>query len=197
MYNHLQGKLIEKSPTHIVIECGGVGYFVPVSLHTYSKLSDQENCKILVHLAVKEDSLMLFGFAEENERKLFRLLISVSGIGENTARMMLSSLTPQEIQQAIVTGNANLLQSIKGIGGKTAQRVILDLQDKVKKGEWETSGALNAAESPDSKMREQAASALLTLGFSKPAVDKVLLNVLKTAEIRSVEEIIKLALNQL
>ena len=111
MYHHLQGRLVEKTPTYAVLDCGGVGYHVNISLHTYAKLGSNENCRLLVHLSVKEDSLSLFGFADEDERRLFRQLISVSGIGENTARMMLSSLSPAEIQQAILSGNIPVLQA--------------------------------------------------------------------------------------
>lgn len=196
MYNHLQGKLTEKSPTHAVIECNGVGYFVNISLHTYSKIGSSENCKLLVHLSVKEDAHLLFGFADEEERKIFRQLISVSGIGETTARMMLSSISPTEIQNAIASGNASLLQSIKGIGAKTAQRAIIDLQDKMKKGEL-ISSATDSGFSTEHVAKGLALSALMTLGFSKNAIEKVLANILKDNPNAPVEEIIKLALNQL
>lgn len=197
MYNHIQGKLVEKNPTHVVIDCGGVGYLLNISLHTYSKIPEQENCKLLVHLSVKEDSLALFGFADEDERRLFRQLISVSGIGETTARMMLSSLSPPEIQNAIISGNSSVLQGIKGIGAKTAARAIIDLRDKMGKGE-STSIPGGSWTSPNNKIRAQALSALLTLGFGKPAVEKVLDKVMQNqGENVSVEQIIKLALNHL
>ena len=197
MFNHVEGKLVEKNPTHAIIDCSGVGYLLNISLYTFSKIGDSEKCKILVHLSVKEDSLTLYGFADEDERKIFRQLISVSGIGENTARMMLSSMNPGEIRQAILTGNVGVLQTIKGIGNKTAQRVILDLRDKMGK---QDPGMLLSGKSfsaPD-KIKEQALSALLTLGFNRQNVEKVLGNILQSAtkEI-SVEELIKAALNQL
>jgi Holliday junction DNA helicase RuvA len=151
-----------------------------------------------VHLSVKEDSLSLFGFADEDERRLFRQLISVSGIGENTARMMLSSLSPAEIQQAILSGNIPVLQSIKGIGNKTAQRLVLDLKDKMSKGENIITPTLEGFTKIDHQMKDQAMAALLTLGFGKPAVEKVLHSILRSSkEAPSLEQLIKSALNQL
>ena len=194
MINHIHGKLVEKTPTYIVIDCGGVGYFIHISLQTYSKLSDAEHCKVFTHLSIKEDAHLLYGFAEEDERKLFRQLISVSGIGEATARVMLSSLSPAEIQQAIITENVSLLQSVKGIGSKTAQRVIIDLKDKLKKGELLTELLLPS----NNRIKEQALSALVTLGFAKNAAEKVILSLLKNNQAElTVEELIKLALNNL
>jgi len=133
MIHHLKGKLVEKNPTNIIVECGGVGYFVNISLNTFSKISDSENIQIYTHLQVKEDAHTLFGFAEKSEREIFRLLLSVSGIGSSTARTMLSSLSPAQIRDAIATGDVPTIQGIKGIGAKTAQRVILDLKDKILK----------------------------------------------------------------
>ena len=194
MIEFLSGRLIEKTPTYLVIECHGVGYFVNISLHTYSRIEDVENCKVYTHLSIKEDAHTLFGFFEIEERKLFRDLISVSGIGTNTARMMLSSLSPAEIQQAIIQGNHVLLQSIKGIGGKTAQRVIIDLKDKLSKKEL--SGQLILPSG--NKMKEEALSALLTLGFPRNAVDKTLEQIFKqSVEVKSIEEVIKLALKNM
>ena len=131
MITQLKGRLVEKSPTELVIDCNGVGYLVNISLNTFSKLKDSENINLFTHLQVKEDSHTLFGFFEKTERNLFRKLISVSGIGASTARTMLSSLSPSEIQSAIISGNVSTIQSVKGIGLKTAQRVIIDLKDKV------------------------------------------------------------------
>jgi len=131
MITQLKGRLVEKSPTDVVIDCNGVGYMVHISLNTFSKLTDSESITLFTHLQVKEDSNTLFGFYEKTERNLFRQLISVSGIGASTARTMLSSLTPKEIQSAIISGNVSTIQSVKGIGLKTAQRVIIDLKDKV------------------------------------------------------------------
>jgi len=133
MIHHLKGKLAERNPTYVVIECGGVGYFVNISLHTFSKIAEVENISLYTHLQVKEDSHTLFGFAEKSEREIFRLLLSVSGIGSSTARTMLSSLSPPQIRDAIANGDVPTIQGIKGIGAKTAQRVILDLRDKVLK----------------------------------------------------------------
>ncbi len=196
MYNHLSGKLIEKFPTHAIIECAGIGFFVNISLNTYSKINDSENCRLLIHQAIKEDAHLLYGFAEEEERKIFRHLISVSGIGESTARMMLSSITPNDIQQAILTGNVALLQSIKGIGAKTAQRAILDLQDKMKKGDL-TSGSLQSILNKENPVKDKASSALAVLGFQKQAIEKVLNTSIHQRPEASVEELIRMALNQL
>ncbi|MGB5555700.1 MAG: Holliday junction branch migration protein RuvA, partial [Flavobacteriaceae bacterium] len=133
MIHHLKGKLIEKNPTDVIIECSGVGYFVNISLHTFSKIQDVENVFLFTHLQIKEDSHTLFGFVEKSEREIFRLLLSVSGIGSSTARTMLSSLSPVQIRDAIANGDVPTIQAIKGIGAKTAQRVILDLRDKILK----------------------------------------------------------------
>src|ERR1700744_4363447 len=133
MYAYIDGKLAFKSPAYVVIDAGGVGYHINISLNTYSKLGEGERCKLLTWLHVKEDAHTLYGFAEEGERRLFLHLISISGIGPNTGRMILSSITPQEIQNAIVSGNVSQIQRIKGIGPKSAQRIILELQDKLRK----------------------------------------------------------------
>src|ERR1700759_4233408 len=133
MYAYIDGKLTHKSPSYVIIEAGGVGYHINISLNTYSRLGDAERCKLFTWLHVKEDAHTLYGFIDEGERRLFLHLISISGIGPNTARMMLSSITPEEIQSAIISGNVTLIQRIKGIGPKSAQRVILELQDKLKK----------------------------------------------------------------
>ena len=192
MYNHLTGRLIERNPAYIIIECGGVGYFVNISLQTYSKIPDREACKIFTFLQITEDAHTLYGFADEDERKLFRNLISVSGIGCNTARMMLSSMSSIEIQECIVNEDAKKLQAIKGIGEKTALRAILELKNKLKKD-----GIVPAVTS-HLKIKNEAMSALLTLGFARNTVDKTLDTILKshTAEI-SVEEIIRQALKSL
>ncbi len=192
MYNHLNGRLIEKNPAYIILECGGVGYFVNISLHTFSKITEKESCKIFTFLQITEDAHTLYGFADEEERKLFRNLISVSGIGCNTARMMLSSMNPAEIQECIVNEDAHKLQAIKGIGEKTALRAILELKNKLKKD-----GIVPGVTS-HLKVKDEAMSALLTLGFTKIAVDKTLNTILKAngAEL-PVEEIIRQALKSL
>jgi len=133
MITHLKGKLVEKNPTYVIIECNGVGYFLNISLHTFSQISDEESIQLYTHLQVREDSHTLFGFAHSIEREIFRLLISVSGIGSSTARTMLSSMAPDQVRDAIASADVAAIQAIKGIGAKTAQRVILDLKDKVLK----------------------------------------------------------------
>lgn len=193
MITHLKGKLTEKNPTHIIVECAGVGYFVNISLHTFSKLTDSENISIFTHLQVKEDSHTLFGFAEKSEREIFRLLLSVSGIGSSTARTMLSSLSPAQIRDAIASGDAATIQSIKGIGTKTAQRVILDLRDKILKV-YDIDEVSTAANNTN---KEEALSALEVLGFARRSAEKVVDKVLRQDSSLSVENIIKLALKNL
>ena len=193
MIHHLTGKLIEKHPTHIVIECGGVGYFVNISLNTYAALRDEEHLRILTYLQVREDAHILFGFYSPAEREIFKLLISVSGIGTSTARTMLSSMTPAQIRDAIAGEKVPAIQAIKGIGAKTAQRVILDLRDKVLK-------VYDIDEvSPESgnTNKEEALSALEVLGFARKAAEKTVDAVLRQDPTLSVEGIIKSALKNL
>lgn len=195
MYNHFEGKLSVKTPTYAVIECAGVGYQFNISLHTFSKIPDTGNCKLFAHLAVREDALVLFGFADEEERELFRQLISVSGVGPSTARMILSSMSPTEIMQAIHTGNVVALKSIKGIGEKSAQRIIIDLKGKFNA---ETSSTTSSVFSADNKMRNEALSALVMLGFAKNMAEKAVDKALNTeGNALSVEHLIKLALKNL
>ena len=193
MITHLRGRLVEKTPTGVVIECNGVGYFVNISLNTFSQLPNNENIFLLTYLQVKEDSHQLFGFINSNERDIFKLLISVSGIGTNTARTMLSSLTPKQIRDGISSENVALIQSIKGIGLKTAQRVIIELRDKILKvyGFDETISDLNNTK------KDEALSALEVLGFSKKQSDRVVVDILKNIPDASVELIIKEALKNL
>ena len=194
MYNYIDGKLAFKSPAYVVIDAGGVGYHINISLHTYSLLGSLERQKLYVWLHVKEDAHTLYGFADEGERRLFLHLISISGIGPNTARMMLSSITPTEIQTAIVSGNVALIQRIKGIGPKSAQRVILELQDKLKK---EGSETLSVAPLHPS-VKDEALSALVMLGFARNAVEKVLEQQMSKIEgPLTVEQLIKIALKSL
>lgn len=190
MINHLRGKLVEKNPAFVIIECVGVGYFVNISVNTYSQLTDNEEIKILTYLQITEDAQTLYGFAGEEERRLFRLLITVSGIGCNTARMMLSSMSVAEIEHCIVSENSAKLKGIKGIGEKTALRVILELKSKLKKD----SPALGV---PHFRIRDEAMSALMTLGFNKQAIDKTLDHLLKAQPAGNVEELIKNALKTL
>jgi Holliday junction DNA helicase RuvA len=193
MISHIQGKLVEKKPTNVVIDCGGVGYNLNISLHTFSQIPDQENLKLFTHLQVKEDSHTLFGFTTTSEREIFRLLISVSGIGASTARTMLSSLTPKQIREGIAVGDVALIQSIKGIGAKTAQRVILDLKDKILKVyDIDENSAFESNTNKD-----EALSALEVLGFSKKQSERVIDKILSQEPNANVETIIKQALKNL
>jgi len=194
MYAYIDGKLAYKSPSYVVIEAGGVGYHINISLNTYSKLGDVERCKLFTWLHVKEDGHTLYGFADEGERRLFLHLVSVSGIGPNTGRMILSSITPDEIQTAIVKGDVALIQRIKGIGPKSAQRLILELQDKLRK-----EGPDTLITMPLNKtVKDEALSALVMLGFARNAVEKVLEQELnKNGTDLTVEQLIKFALKNL
>ena len=194
MITHIHGKLVEKTPTYVVVDINGVGYKIRISLQTFSAL-DGELCKLYTHLSVKEDSHTLFGFFEESERHLFRSLISVSGVGPSTAQVILSTYSPDEIIHHITTADVKAIQSIKGIGGKTAQRIIIDLKDKVAKG-MPTSDLL--FDKKDNTIREEALSALLALGFAKKGAESKIDKVLRSRpEIVSVEELVKTALSQM
>ena len=193
MIHHLNGQLVEKNPTYVVIDCNGVGYFLHISLHTFSLIPDAEALRLYTHLQVKEDSHTLFGFWEKSEREIFRLLISVSGIGANTARSMLSSLDPEQIKEAIATGDVGTIQSIKGIGAKTAQRVILDLKDKILK----VFNLDEVSAPPNNTNREEALSALETLGYTRKQSERVIDKVIKSDPDIKVEALIKLALKNL
>ena len=190
MITHIKGKLVEKNPTHIVVDCNGVGYLLHISLHTYEQLTSDELLTIFTHLSIKEDAHTLFGFVTKVEREIFRLLISVSGVGPSIARTMLSSMTSEEIQQAIASENVALIQSVKGIGAKTAQRLILDLKDKILK-------IYELDELPSlqhNTNKEEALSALEVLGFARKISEKVLDKILKVEPDLSVEILIKKAL---
>lgn len=193
MIAHLQGKLVEKNPTDVVIDCGGVGYQVHISLHTYSLIPNAENIKLYTHLQIKEDAHTLFGFVEKSEREIFRMLLSVSGIGANIARTMLSSIEPRQIINAIASGDVLVIQSIKGIGNKTAQRVILDLKEKVLKlyDLDEVSVVQNNTN------RDEALCALEVLGFVRKTSEKVVEKIVKEDPEATVETIIKKALKSL
>ena len=193
MIEHLSGKLIEKHPTHLVLECAGVGYFVNISLNTFAAVPDQEQLKIYTHLQIREDAHTLFGFYSLAEREIFRLLISVSGVGASTARTMLSSMTPAQIRDAIATGDVPSIQSVKGIGAKTAQRVILDLKDKILKI-YELD---EVSPETDNTNREEALSALEVLGFARKQSEKAVDAVLGQDPSLSVEGILKHALKNL
>lgn len=195
MITYIKGAITYKTPTYIVVETGGIGYQVNVSLHTYALTEKLETVKILIHQYIKEDSHTLYGFSEEVERNLFRLLISVSGVSPNVAQIVLSGMTPDEVQAAIVGEDDQAFGRVKGIGLKTAKRIILDLKDKVLKDSGE--GATLIA-SVSNTMRDEALSALVALGFNKIQVQKVLNKMLKsTPNFDSVEALIKAALKQM
>ena len=193
MITHIQGKLIEKNPTDVVIDCNGVGYLLNISLHTFSQIPDKENLKLYTHLQVKEDSHTLFGFSSLAEREIFRLLISVSGIGANIARTMLSSLTPKQIREGIAIGDVALIQSIKGIGAKTAQRAIIELKDKVLK----IYDIDEVSVFKGNTSKDEALSALEVLGFVKKQAERVIDKIIMSQPDASVETIIKQALKNL
>lgn len=193
MIAQLQGKLVEKNPTDVVIDCNGVGYFVEISLHTYSLIPPGELIRLYTYMLVREDAQKLYGFIEKSEREVFKMLISVSGIGSNTARVMLSSLDPQQIAQAIASGDVRTIQSIKGIGAKTAQRVIIDLKDKILQVLGETEISMFTSNTA----REEALSALETLGYVRKQSQKVVEKILGTEPDATVERLIKEALKQL
>lgn len=193
MITQIKGRLVEKNPTYVVVDCAGVGYLLHISLNTFSSLSESEAITLFTHLSVKEDSHTLFGFVDKTEREIFRLLISVSGVGPSIARTMLSSMTSQEIQQAIASENIALIQSVKGIGAKTAQRVIIDLKDKILKTfDLDTISVIK-----NNTNKDEALSALEVLGFNRKQSDKVLNTILKEQPEASVELLIKSALKSL
>jgi Holliday junction DNA helicase RuvA len=190
MFEYINGKLQTVTPTYAVIDAGGVGYFINISLNTYSVLEKASDYKLYIHHVVREDAELLFGFADESEREIFRLLISVSGIGANTARVMLSSLKPGEIKNALRNEDVNVLKAIKGIGAKTAQRVIIDLKDKIDKTQTEgTEYTVLSDTTPN-----EAISALIMLGFVKNKVEKAVKNIYAKEKDLSVEELVKKAL---
>jgi Holliday junction DNA helicase RuvA len=193
MIEHIQGKLVEKSPTNAIIDCNGVGYFINISLNTFSKIPDSENLKLFTHFVVREDANLLYGFYEKTERDIFRMLISVNGVGVNTARVILSTLSPSQAQEAILSENVDQLKSVKGIGAKTAQRIILDLRDKVGKDIEISDISLPKHNSN----KEEALSALEVLGFMRKQSIKVVDKFLKNEPGLSVEELIKNALKVL
>ena len=193
MIHHLKGQLIEKNPTYVVIDCNGVGYMVNISLNTFSRITDSEAISLYTYLQVKEDSHTLYGFADKTEREIFKLLISVSGVGTSTARTMLSSLQPQEVSTAIANEDVATIQGVKGIGAKTAQRLILDLKDKV----LNVTGDDEVFVSKGNTHKEEALSALEVLGYNRRQSGKVVDKILKDDPDASVETVIKLALKKL
>jgi Holliday junction DNA helicase RuvA len=195
MYNHINGRLVEKTPTHAIIEAGGVGYLLVISLNTYSKLKDEENCKLYVHFTVREDAHILYGFADTKERDIFRQLTSVSGVGPSTARMILSSLSPDELAQEIAAGNAKAIQAVKGVGAKSAQRIIVDLADKISLDNEISDVKIVSS---GNTVKFEALSALTLLGFDKKKAEKVIEMIVNnsTTDLR-VEELIKESLKKL
>ena len=193
MIDYIKGIITSINPATVSIETAGIGYSVNISLNTFSKINGKDECKILIHEVIREDAHLLFGFADEAERSIFRLLISVSGIGANTARMMLSSLGPGEVETAVIESDVNMLKGVKGVGLKTAQRIIVDLKDKV--GKHPVSGEIFAFE--NNTTREEALSALVMLGFARSAVLKVLDKIIMEEKDLTVEDLIKRALKNL
>ncbi|HLT49850.1 Holliday junction branch migration protein RuvA [Aequorivita nionensis] len=193
MITHIQGRLVEKNPTDVVIDCNGVGYFINISLHTFSELPTSENVKLFTHLLIREDAHTLYGFSSIAEREIFKLLISVSGVGASTARTMLSSLAPDQVLDAIATNDIVTIQSVKGIGAKTAQRVVLDLKDKILK----VYGLSSISAGSSNTNKNEALSALETLGFVRKQSEKVVDTIVKENPQASIEMIIKQALKNL
>lgn len=193
MYDYLRGEIAEIAPTYAVIDCGGVGYYVNISLNTYTAIQNLHEAKLFVYEAIREDAYTLFGFRDKQEREMFELLISVSGVGPNTARMILSSLTVDDLMSVIASGNSGMLKSVKGIGAKTAQRIIVDLKDKV----TGVGGAAAVAEQGSGEAYDEAVAALIMLGFTRAAVQKTVGKLLREQPTLKVEEIIKMALKLL
>lgn len=194
MIDYIKGDIVELTPASVTVETNGIGYFINISLNTYTALSGQKNTKIFIYEIIREDAHLLFGFYDKYERELFVLLISVSGIGANTARMILSSLNTKELVTVIATGDVNTLKAVKGIGVKTAQRVIIDLKDKIKTDGVDVNEILVAAANPSG---EEAVAALVMLGFPQQASQKTVSKILKESPESKVEEIIKMALKML
>lgn len=200
MIEYIKGELAELSPASAIIDCNGLGYAINISLNTYAAIQGKQNCKLYIYEAIREDAYVLYGFVDKQERELFLLLISVSGIGGNTARMILSALSPSELINVISTENANLLKTVKGIGLKTAQRVIVDLKDKIK-----TTGMATGADAmtgpaftpANAQVQEEAIAALTMLGFAQAPSQKVVMAILKEDAGAPVEQVIKLALKRL
>lgn len=195
MIDYIKGKIIELTPTYTVVECSGIGYMIQISLQTFSAMENKSDIIIYIHHYLREDDEQFYGFASKDERELFRLLIGVSGIGVATAQMMLSSMSSDEIRNAIISEDINRIKSIKGIGLKTAQRLILELKDKIVKGGGADSPVI--FQSANSAIVEEATTALVLLGFTKANVNKAVSAVLKETPDATIEQIIKLALKKL
>ena len=198
MIEYIKGEITELSPANAIIDCNGLGYAVNISLNTYAAIQGKKECKLYIYEAIREDAYVLYGFIDKQERELFLLLISVSGIGGNTARMILSALSPSELINAISTGNANLLKTVKGIGLKTAQRVIVDLKDKIKPGGIAAGTTdISSFTAANAQVQEEAIAALTMLGFAQAPSQKVVMAILKEDAGAPVEQVIKLALKRL
>lgn len=198
MIEYIRGELIEATPALAVVDCNGIGYGINISLNTYSAIQGKPNVKLYIHEAIREDAHVLFGFSTKQERELFLLLISVSGIGGNTARMILSALSPSELCNVISSGNDKLLKGVKGIGLKTAQRIIVDLKDKIAATGMETvAGSATSLSVSHSEVYEEAVAALTMLGFAQAPSQKVVTAILKEEPSLAVEKVIKLALKRL
>ncbi len=197
MYEYINGTLAEIAPAYAVVDAGGVGYFINISLHTYSEIEKLESTKLLIHHIVREDAELLYGFSSKEERDLFRLLISVSGVGGNTARMIQSTYSPSELRNIIATGNATLLKNVKGLGLKTAQKIIVDLSGKMLDLPSHNAADNALAASLRSEAFDEALAALIMLGFAKTGSEKVLQKIFKAEPTLSVEEAIRSALKQL
>jgi len=193
MIDYIKGQIVELTPTYVVLEANGLGYFISIPLPAYTLLSHQLEAKLFVHEVVREDAYLFFGFITKKEREVFQLLISVSGIGVNTARMIMSSYSVEEIQEIIAAGNVSALNAIKGIGSKTAQRIIVDLKDKILKGK-DDGGSLSLLSDKNAQIKEEAVSALVMLGFPAGASQKAIENILKEQSQLEVEQLIKMAL---
>ncbi len=193
MITQIKGRIVEKNPTNVVVDCNGLGYLLNISLNTYAALPADENVLLYTHLTIREDAHILYGFSNKTEREIFRLLISVSGVGPSIARTMLSSMSSEEIQQAIASENVKLIQSVKGIGAKTAQRVIIDLKEKILK----TFDIDEVSFAENNTNKEEALSALEVLGFARKQSDKIVAGILKESPSATVEELIKKALKNL
>ena len=193
MITHIRGKLVEKNPNNVIVECNGIGYILPISLQTFSNIPDRENIKLHTHLIIREDAHILYGFWEIIEREIFKLLISVSGVGPSTAITMLSSMNTEEIQRAIASEDVEKIKSVKGIGIKTAQRVIVDLKDKILK----TYNISEDLSIPNNTIKNEALSALEVLGFTRKKVDNIIQVILQDSPNIKLEELIKRALKNL
>lgn len=193
MIAHINGRLVEKTHTYVVIECGGVGYKLNISLNTFSKLPEGEACKLFTEFIVREDAQLLYGFIDQSERRLFQLLVSVSGVGPATALLVLSSADADEIQQAILSENVAWFKGVKGIGPKSAQRIIIDLKDKISKENISSNNSIGL----DNTVREESLSALVNLGFNKNMADKAIQKIMSANTNATVEEVIKSAIKAL